>query len=405
MAQVSVSHKLRGVGRAGRVAILTPVLALVIVGPFIGVWLLAPSRYRLAVEGILVLLIILLLCVLVFPKLIAPARSDDSLKRITKKERIQFQDDRLKLQNDVRAALLQALGGAALLAGLFFTWQQFQTNREQLDTNRKQLSDQLDLTRRQLDLTHRGQVADRFTRAVDQLGSGKLEKQIGGIYGLDQITHDFPDQRLVVFEVLTAYVREHAPWPPRLPGQPAKDAPIKQVPELQLRAPDVHAALRVLSRYEGRTRFVPYDLHSTDLRNLTFIGGNLEYSNFSGANLQGAALYSGFMLRRNNFIGANLQGADLQGAYLSGANLEGAKLRDAQLQHADLDGASFHGADLSRAHLENAILVNARFGGANADPRYANLEANLQGATANKYTQWPYDRYPWRKAGVKMLPG
>lgn len=64
-------------------------------------------------------------------------------------------------------------------------------------------------------VTRQGQVADRFTRAVDQLGSGKLEVRLGGIYGLERIARESPDSRLVVTEVLSAYVRQRAPGTPR----------------------------------------------------------------------------------------------------------------------------------------------------------------------------------------------
>jgi hypothetical protein len=322
------------------------------VGLFVAAWLLAPSRYRFGVEGILALLMLLLFCVLVFPKLIAPARSADSLDALTEeKDRLQFQDDRLKLQNDVRAALLQAIGGAALLIGLLFTWQQFQTNRDQLND--------------QLELSRQGQVADRFTHAIDQLGKDKLEVQLGGIYGLEQIARDSPDQRLVVYEVLTAYVRNHAPWPPRLPGQPAAAARIADVPEIQVRAADVHAAMIVLGRRNSREKDPTLDLHSVDLRHLVLRAPNLQGASLIYANLHGAYLDS----------------ANLQGAFLIGANLQGAYLDSANLQGADLTASNLQGADLAFANLQGA---------------------HLNGATATKNTQWP-SGYNWHMAGVTMV--
>ena len=59
-----------------------------------------------------------------------------------------FTDDaeRLKAENDVRATLLQGLAGAFLLLGLYFTASTLQLNRQ-------------------------GQITERFTRAIDQLGN------------------------------------------------------------------------------------------------------------------------------------------------------------------------------------------------------------------------------------------
>ena len=58
--------------------------------------------------------------------------------------------DLAKLQNDARTTLVQALGGAILLIGLYFTL-------------------------RNLQLTQDKQITEHYTRAVEQLGSDKLE--------------------------------------------------------------------------------------------------------------------------------------------------------------------------------------------------------------------------------------
>ena len=114
-------------------------------------------------------------------------------------------EQRATAVNSARTTLVQGLVGVAALAGILVAWQQLQTDREQSRTDRQQLRDQITLTRQ-------GQVAERFTRAVDQLGSDKLEQRLGGVYGLERIAKDSPDtdMRLVVTEVLTAYVRQHA---------------------------------------------------------------------------------------------------------------------------------------------------------------------------------------------------
>ena len=108
-------------------------------------------------------------CVFVVPRLFAPPRTPEDLADIeglTAKDRIQLADDRRKLRNDVRAALLQAVVGGAVLGGVLFTWQQQQA------TNR-QIANQLDVTRQ-------GQVGERFSRAVGQLSNEGLDVRLGG---------------------------------------------------------------------------------------------------------------------------------------------------------------------------------------------------------------------------------
>lgn len=92
-------------------------------------------------------------------------------------------------ENEVRGTLLQALAGIVLLAGLYLTYRTFDLNRQ-------------------------GQVTDRFTRAIDQLGEeSKLDVRLGGIYALERIARDSKRDYGPTMEVLTAFVREHARYP------------------------------------------------------------------------------------------------------------------------------------------------------------------------------------------------
>ena len=72
------------------------------------------------------------------------------------------------------------------------------------------------LSRRTLELTEQGQVTDRYTKAIEQLGSDKLDVRIGGIYALERVARDSSKDHPAVIEVLTAFIREHSreQWPP-----------------------------------------------------------------------------------------------------------------------------------------------------------------------------------------------
>jgi hypothetical protein len=297
----------------------------------------------------LAVVVALLSVVLLAPRLLYPPLSDRELDRqgVTDgKDRIDLKREQGTLQNDARATLLQALAGGALLLGAYFTWRQVQTGRQQVH------------------LAEQGQITERFTRAIDQLGSDHLDVRLGGIYALERIARDSPNDRATIAEVLTAYLRGHAPWPPRLGGQPSIATPIREVPFLRLRAPDVQAALTVL----GRGQFAspdpaapPLDLADTDLRR----------AYLSRASLQRARLYSAD-LRRVYFEEVNLQGAtlnraNLQQAHLRNANLKDAVLREANLQDANLSDANLQGADLSHANLQGTNLRGAILEGATLD--------------------------------------
>jgi hypothetical protein len=115
-------------------------------------------------------------------------------------------------RKDLILALAQILGGTALLSGLYFTWRTLQVNRE-------------------------GQITDRFTRAIDQLGKtddkGRklFEIRLGGIYALERIARESEEDHWPIMEVLTAYIRKHAPWPPEEGQQGEEDAAIEKPKE------------------------------------------------------------------------------------------------------------------------------------------------------------------------------
>ena len=231
--------------------------------------------------------------------------------------------------------LAQILGGTALLSGLYFTWRTLQVNRE-------------------------GQITERFTRAIDQLGATddktgepRLELRLGGIYALERIDKESPERAYhrTVMEVLTAYIREDSR---RDRGESSRRRP----------PADIQAILTVLSRRQQGG--VPKDgMAYLDLR-----GANLEGTNLTGANLQGA-----------NLQGTNLQGAELEGVHLQNVRLQEANLRVADLQVADLQGANLQEADLQGANLWRADLTAASLRGAKVTDEQLAAAWSLQGAT------------------------
>jgi hypothetical protein len=84
-------------------------------------------------------------------------------------------------------------------------------------------------TARNFVLSREGQVTDRYTKAIEQLGSEKLDVRIGGIYALERIARDSARDHPTVMEVLTAFIREHSreqwPVPEHSPGTAADSTP------------------------------------------------------------------------------------------------------------------------------------------------------------------------------------
>jgi hypothetical protein len=201
-------------------------------------------------------------------------------------------------RKDLILTIAQILGGTALLSGLYFTWRTLQVNRE-------------------------GQITERFTRAIDQLGATddagnpRLEIRLGGIYALERIARDSPTRDYsTVMEVLTAYVRENAPWPAKSSKAPERDfinppeggsvsdsvsdevakqdegADQGVEPTSGTPRTDIQAVLDVLKRREEdrvpEEHRVRLDLRGTDLRGAYLPGAILRGAHRSTSRLSGS---------------------------------------------------------------------------------------------------------------------
>ena len=304
----------------------------------------------------------------------------------------------------------------------------------------------LDITSQQIKLAEQGQITERFSKAVDQLGSAgpdRLGVRIGGIYALERIMHDSSPDQPTIIEVLTSFARSSAATAPQSGTKvlPARSS-----------SGDVEAALIVLGRRNvdndgpaeinihgtmmrdaiirpiksctwslGRAKcseapstnldhvdLSGADVSGSELTGLSLWGADLSETNLTATDLSDVNIVRGILPRAQlvkarlvsttlidaDLSGADLSGADLTSAVLSGASLHGANLSGAQMGKArlgyidahgapDVLGADMRGANLRRAHLIGADLLRANFQA--ADMRDADLrQAKFLGSTMRK---------------------
>src|SRR5215216_2897935 len=97
-----------------------------------------------------------------------------------------------------------------------FSWQNTRTNQRTLLHNQKSLETNQLNTQRTLELTEQGQITERSTRAIQQLGdtddkgNPRLEIRLGGIYSLERISKDSPKDYSQIIDILTAYLRKNS---------------------------------------------------------------------------------------------------------------------------------------------------------------------------------------------------
>ena len=139
------------------------------------------------------------------------------------------------------------------------------------------------VSRRTLKLTKKRQVIDRYTKAIAQLSSDKLDVRIGSIYALERVARDSARHRPPVMEVLAAFICEysHKPLRPPDPGGLVQEPPAR---------PDVQAALTVVMRRKQQRNVRPIDLTGANLIRVRLLCARPFCPRLTGANLIRARL-------------------------------------------------------------------------------------------------------------------
>jgi uncharacterized protein YjbI with pentapeptide repeats len=270
----------------------------------------------------------------------------------------------------------------------------------------------------QTDADRQRRITESFSKAVEQLGSDKLEVRLGGIYSLERISKESPDDYWTVMENLTALIRERSRrneaertsqdleqrvsrrayflWlDAGRPDGRAEDfwtAATKEE-EIGESAVDITTVFTVLNRRSDRSREQErangweIGLSDTILKGYNLNNANLEGANLSRAHLEGADL-RGAHLQRANLLDAHLEEADLAGAHLEGAELWGAHLQRANLLGAHLEEASLLGAHLEGSNLGDRLIIGRDVHFANplirGSVRIEGMGTHLEGADLNR---------------------
>ena len=180
-----------------------------------------------------------------------------------------------------RGELITLLGGVLVAGALYFTARNFVLSRHTLELSQRTLEENSQLSRRALELTEQGQVTDRYIKAIEQLGSDKLDVRVGGIYALERIAGDSAQDHPTVMEVLATFVREHSrePWRLAVVGSDVSSEAKRAT------RPDVQAAVTVIARRDAGRDTRTVDLAGADLTRADLRGAPLQ-----GANIRGAIL-------------------------------------------------------------------------------------------------------------------
>jgi uncharacterized protein YjbI with pentapeptide repeats len=227
---------------------------------------------------------------------------------------------------------------------------------------------QFSQTNKQIGLQERGKSADRFRDGIELLDSDKDAIVIGGIYLLDNLAHEYPNEYASqVFDIFCGYLRT--------------DTKLNWKNHLQHYNDSYIIDSLIIAKYEFPNKY-------QTVLDKVFKDSTQFYKNIIGENyninLQGVCFVNA-SLSKGYFKGANFEASNMTWSNLESANFEGANLRFAILNETDLLNTEFVSADMTATKIQGARLFMTQMQGARLD--FASMEtaslmlASLEGAS------------------------
>ena len=200
------------------------------------------------------------------------------------------------------------------------------------------------VAQKQAQISERGLLNERYQKGAEMLGSKTLATRMGGIYALERLAREHPNEyHLQIMDLLCAFIRHPTEKDKNLEDGDGGKSGIPNETESPKCPLDVKAAALAIGRRKMRQIRIENkeeDWH-LDLRN---------------ANLSGVTLITPDGI---NFEGALLIGANLLGASLVGAKLSNAHFMSANLSNANLSGTHLSQVELYKANLSSSKLIGS----------------------------------------------
>ena len=274
-----------------------------------------------------------------------------------------------EVRDRARLTVAAIIGGVVVLVGVYINWRRVSALERQVTT---------------LQL---GQITERFTRAIDQLGAVRSDNEpapeirAGGVRSLERIARESAEDFWPVLDILTAYLRSEL----GVSDPEHFDVLEEQLYEARDRM-DLAFTVEAVGRLwpgKGETVQVPLNLAYTFVPRLTLRATNLMARRISWGQCSAVRTSLARISRVSTFAPRTFVGRGSVMRYLRGARLTGAALSGAQLWNANLSIADLRGAVLDNAILAGAILRAANLEDANL--RAASLqETDLRGASLRR---------------------
>lgn len=248
-----------------------------------------------------------------------PASVVNSLPSTPTEEDIEILNLEIQVRDSTTRSLTtigQFSTALAIIFGVYFTWKGSQENKEK-------------------------QISERFSKAVEHLGSDNLPVRAGGVIELMRLCRDSPRDIPLILDVTCSFIRERSRISRESSSRQRIDIDIQLC--INLIKESLSCLLRNLVDLDK-----PLDLRGSFLK-------GADFSEFR-RQMQGTAADSVFV--ENNLKGRlflDLTGSDCTSVNFKNANLYGIIFDNADLARADFSGAVYNKEALARANSQEAI--------------------------------------------------
>ena len=244
------------------------------------------------------------------------------------------------VDKETEATIISIVSGVIAIVGLILFYQRLKKQEEQIDLQRKQRTD------------------DRFTTAVELLGSSETSARTGAIYSLYHLAIEDKKYRKEVAQILCSHIRSKTNEPDY--KEEHKDRPSNEIQttiDLLLKDQDGNKGL-YCQDFAKEKSFPQANFKYAYLVKADFFEAQCQGAGFNYAQCQGAG-FNYAQCQRADFNTAQCQGADFtlaqcQGVYFWDAQCQGAHFLKAQCQGANFNNTQCQGAYFNKTECKGA---------------------------------------------------
>ncbi|MEO1582129.1 MAG: hypothetical protein AAFR91_09775 [Pseudomonadota bacterium] len=289
------------------------------------------KKYYRAAPFVIIIFIIFYYAVMIFPEIQILEINDPTISN----------KDLASLENEYRKTILQIIAGTAVAIGLYLTY-------------------------KRIKVTEDGQVTERFTKAIEHLGSKQPSICIGGIYALERIAKDSPKDHWMVMEILSSYIRENSSLETNNPNTSQGDFfdPLSNPSSYSKNKIEasIQSALSVILRRNTKNDQRGSQI---DLRNCFLSGCTISNASMDNLIIEGSHMTNS-VIENTTFENISLTNVKFNNSNINNVNFikircENFEMQNSVINKMNIDQCNFYASDFTSLETQSFNVKNTFF--------------------------------------------